>query len=114
MKPQAILGFPILLIFELVERRSEFRRFLLQTLLPAVAAFFMPILIVPIYLTKHEALVPFLSIIQDYYPLYSQLTGEHSSIAEGGKLGYMLKGYFQFGGFGWWWVPALFGKSLRG
>lgn len=112
IKPQAILGFPVLLIFEFIERRSEFRSVLVQAILPAVGGFFVPILIFLTYLSRNDALEPFYSIISQYYPLYSQLTGEQSTLAEGEKAGYLLGGYFQFGGFGWWLIPGAAGLFI--
>ncbi|MEX2116839.1 MAG: hypothetical protein WEB37_08125 [Bacteroidota bacterium] len=109
IKPHAVLAFPILVMFEIAEQRTNIRSVLVQTVLPAIGGFLVPILVFLIYLTRFEALQPFLSVIRQYYPLYAQLNGEQSTLAEGERLGYLLHGYFQFGGFGWWWIPALWG-----
>lgn len=109
IKPHAALGFPVLLILESIERRSNLPSVLVRTLLPAVAGFTVPILAFLAYLIRREALAPFLSILENYYPLYSELTGEQSLLGEGERFGYLLKNYFQFGGFGWWWIPAFLG-----
>ena len=109
IKPQAGIAFPILLVYDLIERRSRVRPILLQTIVPALGGFLLPLLIVFMYLLRHDALEPLRSIIRDYYPLYGQLTGDQSTISQHERLGYLLSGYFQFGGFGWWWIPALLG-----
>jgi len=112
IKPHSIIGLPLLLIYEFLinsDQQSNWQTFLLKITLLTIIGFVIPIFIMVIYLWSVEAINPFWDIIQNYWPLYTQLTGEHFTISGIRRIIYLFQNYRELGKSSLWVVAAAFG-----
>jgi hypothetical protein len=116
MKPQAAIGFPLLVLFDL---RGRFKgrvspspgpgESLKRIVLPAAVGFGAPVLCVLAHLWLTGALASFVDIAANYWPLYGGLSGWHETISGLRRLSYLVEGYRVLGGFAFWVAPAAVG-----
>lgn len=113
VKPHSIIGFPVILIFQLLEIKSQNKSSILKSLflicLGGIFGFSIPILAIFLYLWKVEALSYFFEIVKNYWPLYRKLTGSHQTIDGVSRIIYLLRGYSNFGFLTKWFAPSVIG-----
>jgi len=117
-KPHALIGWPVLLhyrIFDGWRYRSTWQTALKR--LPAMAGFsligFLTVVLpVFFYLLLNNALAPFLEIAQNYYPLYTQMSGGHYVITGIKRIQFLITETLRFGDYTAWIVAGGFGYFL--
>ena len=117
LKPHAALGLLPFLLFDIANLRQRLEFSLTsiakQVILPAAIGFVIPISLITLYLTITHSLSPFISIVANYWPLYSQINGEMAITPSGERMAYLLNQAWRLGGSGLWLIPAGFGVYLN-
>lgn len=98
VKPQFfILSLPVLVM--LFHDASQ-RKYIKPLTIAILAGFMAPVCITVIYLVVNDALVPFLEMAYNYWPLYTHMTGEHVPISGLDRFEYLaistMRGLFNF------------------
>ncbi len=113
MKPQAAIGFPLLLLFDLRGGLQPgdpgLREPLRRVALPAILGFGLPVSCVLVYLWLAGTLASFVDIVVRYLPLYGSLSGWHETLSGVRRAWYLVENYRTLGGFGLWIAPAAVG-----
>jgi hypothetical protein len=123
IKPHAAIGLvPILLfdISDMVERlrltlptSSPWGNAAMTCILTVAAGFLVPVLSILAWLGLTGALSPFLSIVVNYWPLYSQVNGQMEITSGAARISLLLTQTLQLGGHALWLIPAAFGVYLN-
>jgi hypothetical protein len=116
IKPHAAIGLLPILLFDL---HADFKRrnipllhALAGNMIPLGLGFALPVSAVLLWLSVSGALKPFISIVMNYWPLYSQINGRMEVTSGTGRLAFILDQVWRLGGNGLWLVPALIGVYL--
>jgi hypothetical protein len=80
-----------------------------RSILPAAAGFLIPISAIIIWLGFTGALIPFVTIAVNYWPLYSQVNGLMEVISGSARLSLLLSQTLHLGGNALWLIPAAIG-----
>jgi hypothetical protein len=115
IKPQAAIGFPLVLAFHawsIMEQRGRKPRQLLPFLLSSAVGFAGPLLAMVVYLWHNGALPSLIDIAAHYWPLYAELTGSQQMLSGPARLPYLVNGYLTLGGHRWWLLPAVVGTCV--
>ena len=79
IKPHAAIGLIPILLFDIADIRQRLKLTLQKaattSILPAAAGFLIPVLLMLTWLGFTGALIPFVRIAMNYWPLYSQING---------------------------------------
>jgi hypothetical protein len=117
IKPHAAIGLVPFLLFDISDMLKRPGISLLhaaaKSIFPATLGFMIPLGCVLIWLAATDALIPFLTIAQNYWPLYAQING--ALIVNDGSermLG-ILNQVWRLGGYGLWLLPAALGVYLH-
>ncbi|MBC7878116.1 MAG: hypothetical protein H7Y59_13180 [Anaerolineales bacterium] len=117
LKPHAAIGLIPILLFDMSDMVKRFKLTLLDaakaSILPTVAGFLIPILIMIVWLAVTGALTPFINIAINYWPLYSQIDGQMAMNTGLGRIPFLLNQFFRLGGNALWIIPALIGIYLN-
>ncbi|MBI5822417.1 MAG: hypothetical protein HZB18_00160 [Chloroflexi bacterium] len=117
IKPHAALGLLPFLLFDIADIRQRPNTSLPKaawtSLLPAAIGFTIPVSLVIAWLAINNALTPFLTIAQNYWPLYSQINGQMEITPTAGRISFLLNQLWRLGGSGLWLIPAAFGIYLN-
>ncbi len=108
IKPHAALGLLPIGIFHITNLRKHSMRFLL----PAAIGFSIPILLITLWLAWTGALIPFINIARNYWPLYAQINGQMEITPAGTRLPFLITQSIKLGGHALWLLPALIGVYL--
>jgi hypothetical protein len=116
IKPHAPLGlFPVLLfdISGMVKRRElTTLNAAVKSIFPALAGFSVPMIVVLIWLAVAGALIPFLTIVQNYWPLYAEINGQLVVNTGAARWGLIFWEFWRLGGNALWLIPASIGVYL--
>ena len=116
IKPHAAIGLLPILLFDIIDMLQRRKLTLLdataRSILPASAGFAIPVLIMIAWLALTGALLPFLDIARNYWPLYAQINGQMEITASGTRIPFLLTQSLRLGGNGIWVIPALIGVYL--
>jgi hypothetical protein len=117
IKPHAAIGLVPFLLFDIKDmlKRPGISLFnaAAKSIFPVALGFMIPIGLVLTWLAATDALIPFLTIAQNYWPLYAQING--ALIVHDGEtrmLG-ILDQVWRLGGYGLWLLPAALGVYLH-
>ena len=123
IKPHAAIGLIPILLFDIADMIKRRKLTLLTTsplgnaaarsILPASAGFFIPIMIVIIWLGFTGALNPFVEIAVNYWPLYAQINGQMEITPQAERISFLLNQFWRLGGSGLWLFPAMLGIYLN-
>jgi hypothetical protein len=117
IKPHAAIGLIPILLFDITDMLRRRKLTLLNaaatSILPASAGFFIPILIVTAWLGFSDALIPFLKITANYWPLYAQINGLMEITPPTERISFLLDQVWRLGGYGLWIIPAALGVYLN-
>lgn len=117
IKPHAAIGLVPFLLFDIKDMLQGPNSSLLNTatksILPATLGFAIPISIVTIWLASTGALIPFLEIIKNYWPLYAQINGALIVNTGAQRMLEILNQVWRLGGSGIWLIPAALGIYLH-
>ena len=118
IKPQAVIGLPVLLAFELwpLRRRSDPGAAAggwVRGLAATTIGFAIPLLVGAAYLLATGALGAFFDLALGYLPLYAQLDGFHRASSGGGeRIVALILGFLQLGGAKAWVGTAALGTLV--
>lgn len=117
LKPHAALGLLPFLLFDIADLRQH-REFSLQSLakqviLPIAIGFAIPVSLITLWLALTHSLTPFITIILNYVPLYTQINGEMAITPSAERISYLLNQLWRLDGSGLWLIPAAFGIYLN-
>lgn len=94
IKPQfLILCLPVL-FYTLTIGKKPFKQIILQRFALFCTGLALIIVTMAIYLVANRALIPFLEIARNYWPLYTHMTGGHEPISGFSRLSYICKSSF--------------------
>jgi hypothetical protein len=117
IKPHAAIGLIPVLLFDITDIFKRRKLTLLNAavtgILPALAGFLVPIIIVAAWLALNNALVPFISIATNYWPLYSQISGQLVITPQAERISFLLDQIWRLGGNALWLIPAMVGIYLN-
>ncbi len=113
IKPHAAIGLIPILIFDVSDIIQRLKLTLLKaaatSILPAAAGFLIPISAIIIWLGFTGALIPFVTIAVNYWPLYSQVNGQMEVTAGAARMSLLLNQTVRLGGNALWLIPAAIG-----
>ncbi|MBK9206905.1 MAG: glycosyltransferase family 39 protein [Anaerolineales bacterium] len=116
IKPHAAIGLIPILLFDIADLTQRLKLTLQKaaatSILPAATGFAIPVLVVIVWLALTNALIPFINIAMNYWPLYSQVNGE-MAITTSSRLPFLLTQTLHLGGHALWLIPALLGVYLN-
>jgi hypothetical protein len=117
IKPHAAIGLVPFLLFDIrdmVKRPGiSLPNALAKSIVPATLGFAIPTGLILAWLASTGALIPFITIAKNYWPLYAQING--ALIVNEGvprMLG-ILDQVWRLGGYGLWLIPAALGLYLH-
>ncbi|MDO9302355.1 MAG: hypothetical protein Q7T89_13285 [Anaerolineales bacterium] len=117
IKPHAAIGLVPILFFDIADMVKRLRLTLLNaaatSILPAAAGFFIPVFAIIAWLGLTGALIPFINIAVNYWPLYSQINGQMEVTAGAARMSLLLTQSLRLGGNALWLIPAAFGVYLN-
>ncbi|MDP1778811.1 MAG: glycosyltransferase family 39 protein, partial [Anaerolineales bacterium] len=117
IKPHAALGLLPFLLFDIADILQRRKLTLLKaaatSILPASAGFAIPVFVMIAWLALTGALIPFLDIARNYWPLYAQVNGQMEITAQGTRIPFLLNQAWRLGGSGLWLIPAIIGIYLH-
>ena len=113
IKPHAAIGLVPILLFDIADMVKRLRLTLLNaaatSILPAAAGFLIPVFVIIAWLGFTGALIPFINIAVNYWPLYSQINGQMEVTAGAARISLLLTQSLRLGGNGLWLIPAAIG-----
>jgi len=113
IKPHAAIGLIPILLFDISDIIQRLKLTLLnaatRSVLPAAAGFLIPVLSMIAWLGFTGALIPFVTIAVNYWPLYSQVNGLMEVTAGAARMSLLLNQILQLGGNALWLIPAAIG-----
>lgn len=116
IKPHAAVGLIPILLFDITDLTQRSNLTLLDALkksiLPTLAGFLIPIFMMILWLAATGALIPFLNIAINYWPLYSQIDGQMAINSGSERIPFLLSQFISLNGNGLWLLPALLGIYL--
>jgi hypothetical protein len=116
IKPHAAIGLLPILLFDITDmlqrRKLTLPNAAAMSILPASAGFAIPVFAVIVWLALTGALIPFIDIARNYWPLYAQINGQMEITASGTRIPFLLTQSLRLGGSGIWVIPALIGVYL--
>jgi hypothetical protein len=117
IKPHAAIGLVPILFFDISDIVQRLKLTLLNaattSILPAAAGFLIPISAVIAWLGFTGALIPFVTIAVNYWPLYSQINGEMVITTQSTRIPFLLNQTLYLGGNALWLIPAAIGVYLN-
>ncbi len=117
IKPHALLGLIPFLLFDISDISKRLNISLLKSavtsILPASIGFAIPVLIVVTWLALTNALIPFINIATNYWPLYSQVNGQMEINTGTERWLFIFDQLWRLGGHGLWLIPAGMGIYLN-
>ncbi len=117
IKPHAALGLLPFLLFDIsdmVKRQNiSLIKASMQSILPAGIGFAIPVSIITAWLAITGALIPFLEIAKNYWPLYAQINGALIVNTGTERTLNILDNIWRLGRNGIWLIPALLGVFLN-
>jgi hypothetical protein len=117
IKPHAALGLLPFLLFDIsnmVKRDGiSLLKASMQSGLPAAVGFILPVGIVTLLLAWTDALIPFVEIAKNYWPLYAQINGALVVNTGTDRMFNILDNLWRLGGNGIWLIPAALGVYLN-
>ncbi|MBI5838936.1 MAG: hypothetical protein HZB19_02430 [Chloroflexi bacterium] len=117
IKPHASLGLVPILLFDMAgmikSQNLTPLNAALQSGLPTLSGFLVPVIGVFAWLGFTGALSPFLDIAKNYWPLYAQINGQMEVNAGAARWSFMLDQVWRLGGSGTWIIPAALGVYLN-
>jgi len=116
IKPHASLGLLPILLFDIsgMAKRREMTTLnaAAKSMFPAWVGFSVPILAALIWLAVAGALIPFFTILKNYWPLYAQINGQ-LVVNTGATRWWLIFGdFWRLGGHALWLIPAAVGVYL--
>jgi hypothetical protein len=119
IKPPAAIGLLLIVFIDLFEQKrfcnnkiSWLSNFIKRTVFPIFAGFSIPFIIIFFYLWANNAIAPFLDIVFHYWPLYTQLSGDHITISGIPRISYLISNYLAFGHNWAWFLPFSIGLYI--
>ncbi len=113
IKPHAALGLLPFLLFDIsdmVKRQNiSLTKAFMQSILPAGIGFAIPVSIITAWLAITGALIPFLEIAKNYWPLYAQINGALIVNTGTERILNILDNVWRIGKHGVWLIPAALG-----
>ena len=113
IKPHAAIGLIPIILFDLYPFVTLRDPSWLKKLLSYSIGFFIPILLIIIWLASTNALTSFLNIALNYWGLYSQINGELVILSTTERISYILNIVWRLGSHGLWLIPAAFAIYLN-
>ena len=117
IKPHAAIGLVPILLFDIADMLKRLRLTLpnaaATSILPAAAGFLIPVFVIIAWLGFTGALIPFINIAVNYWPLYSQINGQMEVAAGAARISLLLTQSLRLGGNALWLIPAAFGVYLN-
>jgi hypothetical protein len=100
IKPQAAIGFPVIVAFECIaaSRQRIPRTRVTAIIASAAAGFAAPLIGVLIYLAYIGSLSAFTEVVTQYLPLYAHLSGGHTPLSGLERAVYVLRNVRRFSG----------------
>jgi arylsulfatase len=114
IKPHVFIGFPLVLLFLLFEQRRpgwRLKNWTLHTTKVCTLALLgglVPVGTMFAWLYQQGVTEPFLDTMLKYVPLYSSMTGNHTTIEGAARWDYLRMNYWRLGGQTKWVVLAVF------
>ncbi len=116
IKPHAAIGLLPILLFDIADMLQRRKLTLLNaaasSILPASAGFAIPVLVMIAWLALTGALIPFIEIARNYWPLYAQINGQMEITVQAQRMSFLLIQFLRLGGNGIWLIPAALGVYL--
>ena len=119
MKPHAAIGVLAFIFLDFINiwqkenhLRGKVSRFLKNTALPVAIGFSLPLAIVMLYLVEKGVAQDFLSMAENYWPLYSHLSGDVGKLSGFYRIIYILQNWRLLGDFAVWLAPASIGSYI--
>jgi hypothetical protein len=118
MKPQAAIGFPLLVLMDWAASRSsggtlrEDWRTWRAAWAAGAAGLAIPIVFAVLFMWRSGALAPMAEMMANYWPLYGRLGDDHQTLSGGDRVGYMIRQYRSLGGYEIWLGPAALGAFM--
>ena len=113
IKPHAAIGLIPILLFDISDIIQRLKLTLLnaatRSVLPAAAGFLIPVLSMIAWLGFTGALIPFVTIAVNYWPLYSQVNGLMEVTVGAARISLLLNQTLRLGGNALWLIPAAIG-----
>jgi hypothetical protein len=113
IKPHAAIGLIPILFFDISDIIQRLKPTLLKaaatSILPTAAGFLIPVLAMIAWLGFTGALIPFVTIAVNYWPLYSQVNGQMEVTAGAARMSLLLNQTLHLGGQALWLIPAAIG-----
>ncbi len=117
IKPHVAIGLIPILLFDITDivqqRKLTVLKAAAASLLPASIGFSVPIVAVITWLALNNALMPFIEIAVNYWPLYSQINGQLVITPKAERIPFLLEQVWRLGGHGIWLIPAAIGLYLN-
>lgn len=117
IKPHAALGLLPFLLFDISDmvkcQNISLVNAATKSILPAGIGFAIPVSIITAWLAITGALIPFLAIAKNYWPLYAQINGALIVNTGAERTLNILDNIWRLGRNGIWLIPALLGVFLN-
>jgi hypothetical protein len=117
IKPHAAIGLVPFLLFDIrdmVKRPGiSLPTALAQSVFPAALGLMIPMGLVLTWLAATDALIPFITIAKNYWPLYAQINGALIVNDGATRMLGILDQVWRLGGYGLWLLPAALGVYLH-
>jgi hypothetical protein len=117
IKPHAAIGLVPFLLFDIRDmvKRPGISLFnaAAQSVFPAALGLMIPMGCVLIWLAATDALIPFITIATNYWPLYAQINGALIVNDGATRMLGILDQVWRLGGYGLWLLPAALGVYLH-
>ncbi len=117
IKPHAAIGLVPFLLFDIRDMAKRpgisLPNALAQSIFPAVLGFAIPTGLILLCLAWTGALMPFLTIAKNYWPLYAQINGELIVNDGAARMLGILNQVWRLGGYGVWLIPTAFSVYLH-
>jgi hypothetical protein len=109
IKPHSLIGLVPVVAFQYFDNRNFYIR---RILLPTFIGVLIPIIAFAIWLYAIGAQRAFLDIVFHYWPLYTHLNGQYTTISGAERLVYLLQKIRTFAGLSLWVAAALIGSYV--
>jgi hypothetical protein len=109
IKPHSLIGLVALLAFQYIDSRQNYIR---KILIPTFIGVMLPLIGFGIWLYVIGAHQAFLDIVVNYWPLYTHINGQYTTISGTARLVYLFQKVRTFAGLGLWVAAAVMGSYV--